>query len=132
VESGIKKPYRILFVDDEESILFAMREYFSIQGYDVDCAQEMEEAEALLAKVCYSLAVVDLQLTGLGGAEGLEIIGYICERYPSVKVILLTAYGGPEIEMEARRRGVGAFLHKPMPLPEVAQTVSELLRDCSL
>ena len=39
---------RLLVVDDEESICFSMSEYFSLQGYKVDTASELEEAEKLL------------------------------------------------------------------------------------
>jgi len=118
---------RILVIDDEEPILFAMREYFATQGYQVDCAREMEEAEALLANLSYALVIADLCLTGAYGAEGLEIVRFVKKRFPRTRIILLTAYGSPEIEMESRRRGVDVFLHKPMPLPELAQIAARLL-----
>lgn len=120
-------PHRMLIVDDEEAILFAMSEYFATFGYRVDVARELEEAEAMVTKHQYALVVADLRLTGIYGAEGLELIGTIRERCPRTHVILLTAYGSPEIEMEARRLGVASFLHKPKPLPEVAQIVFGLL-----
>ncbi len=119
--------HRLLLVDDEESILFAMREYFTTFGYDVDCACELEEAEALVVKHRYDLVLADLRLTGIYGAEGLELVGLIRERSPRTHVILLTAYGSPEVEREARRLGVASFLHKPKPLPDVAQIVFGLL-----
>jgi DNA-binding response OmpR family regulator len=118
---------RLLIIDDEEPILFALREYFTAYGYEVDCARELEEAEALLANVPYAAVIADLRLTGSHGAEGLEIIGYVRERCPWTRIILLTAYGSPEVEAEARRRGVDSFLHKPKPLPEVAQIVFALV-----
>ena len=121
-------PYRrILIVDDEDAILFSMKEYLVGQGFAVDCAQEMEEAEALLANIQYAAVIVDLRLTGTNGTEGLEIVRYIKERCPWTRIILLTAYGSPEIEIEARRRGVDAFLQKPMPLSTVERIVCEVL-----
>jgi two-component system OmpR family response regulator len=118
---------RLLIVDDEEPILLAMQEYFQRFGYDVDCARELEEAEALLAKLPYVLVVADLRLTGIYGVEGLELVGYVRQRCPRTRIILLTAYGTPEIETEARRLGVDAFIYKPQPLPELAQIVLALL-----
>ena len=118
---------RMLIVDDEEPILMAMQEYFRTFGYEVDCARELEEAEALLTKVCYSLVIADLRLTGIYGVEGLELVAYIRQRCPNTRMILLTAYGTPEIETEARRLGVDAVLYKPKPLPELAQIVFALL-----
>ena len=118
---------RILIVDDEEPILFAMREYFSTKGYEVDCARETQEAEALLGEHDYALAILDLRLTGTHGAEGLDVIELVRAQSPQTRIILLTAYGSREIEAEARRRGADAFLHKPKPLSEVARIASGLM-----
>jgi DNA-binding NtrC family response regulator len=117
---------RILVVDDEEAILFAMREYFTAHGYQVDCAPELEKAKVLLALARYTVVIADLQLTGSHGSEGLELVEYICKRWPSTRVILLTAYGSPDIEREARRRGADAFLRKQMPLSQIAHVVFKL------
>jgi DNA-binding NtrC family response regulator len=117
---------RLLIVDDEEPILFALREYFSTLGYEVHCAREVEEAEALLAHVQYQVVMADLRLTKSHGAEGLEIIGAVRERCPWARIILLTAYGTAEVEAEARRRGADAFLYKPKPLSELARVIVSL------
>ncbi len=122
---------KILIVDDEDPIRFAMREYFRRQGYKVDCAQEKEEAEALLAHKCYSVAIVDLCLSGVDGTEGLELVRFIRERCPRTKVVVLTAYGSAEIVIEAAKRGADTFLHKPMPLFEVEKIVCELVETSS-
>jgi len=114
---------RILVIDDEEPIREAMRDYFTSIGYIVDCAQELEEAQALLTHVSYSVVIADLRLTSVNKVEGLEVIGFVKERFPATRIILLTAYGSPEVEREAKRRGVDAFLLKPKPLPVVAQIV---------
>jgi DNA-binding response OmpR family regulator len=119
--------HRILIVDDQEAILFAMREYFAALSYLVDCAREPEEAYALLAENSYSLVVADLRLTGSCDVEGLEIVKAVREKSPSTRIIMLTAYGSLEIEDEAKRSGVDVFLHKPRPLPEVAALAVRLL-----
>jgi DNA-binding NtrC family response regulator len=120
-------PPHILIVDDEESILFAMQEYFTALGYHVDCARELEDAKALLARTSYAVAISDLRLTGKPGTEGLALLDYIRQHHPTTRVIILTAYGLPETEQEARRRGAEAFLHKRLSLAEVAQVVAALL-----
>ena len=120
-------PHRILVVDDEESILFALAEYFAKCGYEVDCAREFQEAVSLLDHAHYSVAIVDLRLTGIDGVEGLELIEHMRERHSDTRTILLTAYGSPEIEAEARSRGVDVMLNKPRPLKEMAGVVSDLL-----
>jgi len=119
---------KILIVEDEEPIHFALREYFSAVGYEVTAAREWEEAEALLATRRFDIVLTDLRLTGFGGAEGLEIIGFVRANCPDTRIILLTGYGSADVQMEAHRRGVDAMLFKPTPLVEVARTADQVMR----
>ncbi len=107
---------RLLLVENEEETLMAMQRYFTTQGFSVDCALEREQAEALIDAARYSLVLTDLRLTGSHGVEGLEIVSHVRRRSPGTKVIILTAYGSPVVEAEARRRGADDFLYKSGPL----------------
>lgn len=118
---------RILIVDDEECIVFAMRRYLQLRGFEVDSARGLEEAQALVARVRYAVVIADLRLTGDHGAEGLDLIAYVRERCPSTRTLLLTAHSSPDIEAAGRERGVDLVLRKPWPLPDVAQAVMALL-----
>jgi DNA-binding response OmpR family regulator len=118
---------KILIVDDEPSICFAMSEYFQVHGYQVDCAQKLEEAEELLAQSCYSAVIVDLRLKGIYNTGGLEVVRFVRQKCPDSRIVVLTAYGSVEAEQEARSLGADAFLHKPAPLAEVAQIIFSLV-----
>jgi DNA-binding NtrC family response regulator len=117
----------ILVVDDEESILFAMEQYFTAHGCTVDCARELEEAEALLTNIRYHLVLADLRLSGIHSAEGLDLVSMVRECCPNTRVMVITAYGTPEMEQEARQRGADAFLHKSTPLPQVARMAMKIV-----
>ena len=121
-------PHRILIIDDEEAILFAVRQYLSAFGYDVDCVRNGMDAKALLRTADCALVIADLSLTGSRGAEGLDVILYVRQRCPRTRVILMTAYASPEVRQEAHGLGVDAILNKPVPLPDLAQTVCGLLQ----
>jgi DNA-binding response OmpR family regulator len=118
---------RLMVVDDEASILAAMGSYFRGRGFDVDCASSLEEARHLLEQARYDCAIVDLRLTPTQPSEGLDLVAHIRARGFDTRIIVLTAYGSPATEMEARGRGADAFLHKPKPLGELAQLVQQLL-----
>lgn len=122
-------PTRILIVDDEELIVLAMRRYFEGLGYAVEAAHELEEAQALLAARTYDLVIADLRLTGIGGVEGLQIVADVHQRSANTRVILLSAYGTPEIERESYNRGADAFLHKPKAMMEIASVAQNLLAE---
>jgi DNA-binding NtrC family response regulator len=118
---------RLLIVDDESAIRFALVEYFRGCGWAVDSAAEKEEAEALLACTPYAVVIADLRLTGIHGVEGLDIVQWSRHLRPETRVVLLTGNATPEIEAEARRRGADAFLQKPLPLPQLEAIVDGLV-----
>ncbi len=117
---------RILVIDDEPAILVAMGAYFRRQGYEVDCAPDRAQAERLLSTHRYACLIADLRLSAAHPMEGLEIVAAARERHPGTRFVVLTAYGSPAVEEEARRRGADAFLHKPRLLAEVAQVVAKV------
>ena len=118
---------RLLVVDDEESICFSMSEYFSLQGYKVDTACEIEEAEKLIDATNYKVVIQDLRLTTTNSQDGFDMIKLIKAHNPQTRIVVLTAYGSAEIEDEARRCGADAVLRKPKPLSQVAQVVQGLI-----
>lgn len=118
---------RILIVDDEPSALVGLKRYFRAAGYDVDAADEREKAEALLAKVPYACALVDLRLTASHGSDGLELLSRARSLCPWMPFIMLTAYGSHDTEEAARRLGVASFLHKPIDLGDLEEIVRNLV-----
>ncbi len=120
-------PSRLLIVDDEEAILFAMKSYFEARGYEVDGARDPAEANALLRHRHHVVVIVDLRLSASHQDGGLQIIASARKSNPAARVILLTAFGTTEIEEEAYRLGAHVCLHKPLPLAEVEQCIRDLM-----
>lgn len=114
----------LLIVDDEPAVLFSMQEYFSLLGYTVDCAKDASEAASLLSQTAYVFVIADLRLNG--NEEGLDVIRLARGRSPEVKMILLTAYGSPELEAKATGLGVRVCLYKPQPLKHIADVLRSL------
>jgi DNA-binding NtrC family response regulator len=117
---------KILFVDDETTLLFAAQQYLTGVGFEVECASELEEAQALLSSVSFDVVITDIRLTPLQGAEGLHVLDFIRDRGISTLVIVLTAHATTDIECEARRLGAEVIFYKPMPLPELAAAIERL------
>jgi DNA-binding NtrC family response regulator len=105
-----------------------MWQYLVGHGLVVDCARSLDEAEALWNRTRYEVIVTDLKLRGIPEADGLKLVGYIHERCPAATLWLLTTYGSPLLEAEARRRGAVGFLHRPSlaeerPRPGIPRTL---------
>jgi CheY-like chemotaxis protein len=122
---------RILVVDDADTIRFAFGRHLRSCGFEVDCARELEEAEALALHTHYDLVIADLSLTGVDGREGLEILRFLRRHRPAVRVIVITANATANAEREAYVRGAHAFIDKKSPLTEIARVAGELVRRAS-
>lgn len=116
-----------MIVDDQEPIVFSVHDYFTEHGWEVDCARDMETAQALANANDYDVVIVDLHLTGIDSGEGLDLVSYFRARGTS-KVIVFTAYGTAESERAALERGAHAFVQKTTPISEIAQLVARLAR----
>src|SRR5262245_6071126 len=113
-------------VDDKVTLCFAMREYFKLYNYQVDCAHDVHDATMRLNASCYAVMIADLNLGGTQDLNGFKVIKIARAHFPDMRIIVLTAYGSAEVESAARDLGVSSFLHKPSPLSEVARIVFEL------
>ena len=117
---------RLLVVEDEPVVRKALSKYFSARGFEVDCARELEEAQALIVTSRYALVIADLRLSWSYAVEGLEILRFVRHHSRGTRVIILTAYAAPDIQRSARALGADAFLQKPVPLPDIAAAVFRL------
>lgn len=117
---------RILIVDDEPAILFAVNSYLGTRDYLVDVAEDLQSAEELLARIDFDVVVTDLRLSAEGKTEGLDILRFIRDRQMSAKTILLTAYGSTEVEAQATALNVDRYLEKPIELAELSKIIATL------
>ncbi len=116
-------------VDDKAPLCFAMREYFKLYNYQVDCAHNVDDATTRLNASNYAVVIVDLDLSGTHDLDGFKVIKIAREQFHATRIVVLTAYGSAEVESAAGDLGVSAFLHKPRPLSEVARIVFDLVGD---
>jgi DNA-binding response OmpR family regulator len=119
---------RILVVDDERSITFALQQYFAYAGFWVDCAWSGEEAQRYLAANQYDVAIVDVELRdGGAGVDGIDLAAFIRNSAPGTAVIILTAVTCADTRRRAEEAGVRSYLSKPARLAHVADIAIGLI-----
>jgi DNA-binding response OmpR family regulator len=114
---------RLLIVEDEISTVFAMREFFSFNGYRVDCAADERDAIALLDGSSYDVVITDLHLTPQRCAEGMSVLARARSRNPKALIVMLTAYASEGSETEAFGNGVNLYETKPVGLAKLAASI---------
>ena len=101
---------QILIIDDEAAIRESLETLLALEGYAVETAVNGEEGLLAIERTAYDLVLLDLALPG---KNGLEILALIRERYPSLPVIMITAYGKVDNVVDAIRTGAQNFVQKP-------------------
>ena len=101
---------RVLVVDDDAGVAFALSRFLGGQGFFVKLASSAERGLQLIAQETFDLIVLDLRLPGMTGEEALARLH---RTHPEIPVIVATAHGGPETEVATRRAGAYAHVLKP-------------------
>jgi CheY-like chemotaxis protein len=120
------RPKRILIVDDESTLVFFLKQGLQESGIPclVDNAASGEEALTKLTYNRYDVLVTDLKMPGITGFTLLEVARSL---HPDISVILMTAFGSPEVQDEAKRLKVDGYLTKPFPTAQLQSIVSNVL-----
>jgi len=114
----------ILIVDDTNNILVTVSKALEKLGLPVETTAYAEDALLRLGRAEYALVLLDLELWGM---SGLDMLQRMRELHPDVPVAIITAYGNPENEAEARRLGAADFIVKPFSPKEIRERVAKVL-----
>ncbi|HSJ57053.1 MAG TPA: response regulator [Anaerolineae bacterium] len=122
------KGKKILIVEDEPRIALALCRALElpVSGTpQVDISPVAETAIAKLQSESFDLVITDLRMPGMGG---VELMRHIRDTSPHTRLMLITAYGSPDVEDVTRRLGA-AYLPKPFTLRDFVNTVEEILQN---
>jgi response regulator RpfG family c-di-GMP phosphodiesterase len=118
-------PARILCVDDEPSILSALKRIFRSQGYVIFTAASGQEGLALLEREPIDLIISDMRMPLMDGAQFLE---QVFMRWPDTIRILLTGYADATATIAAVNQGkIWSYVAKPWNDGELLLVVGRAL-----
>ncbi len=124
VELPVGQGERVLVVEDEGATREGLRDILRNLGYEVVAAASGEEAGELPVEQPFDVLLTDLMLSGVSGSQ---LAAGLQERWPSMRVILMSGYP----EDEALRSGVDQrkvrFLQKPFDIARLAQEIRAAL-----
>lgn len=111
---------RILIVDDDQAI----QDYFerTLKDYTIEKASSGEEALAVIRNNKPELVLLDIRMPGI---DGIETLRRIKEIDSSISVIMLSAYGTLQTNLEAVRLGAITSMAKPFDLGEIKAIITD-------
>jgi signal transduction histidine kinase/CheY-like chemotaxis protein len=118
----------ILVVDDEESLVRLAEEVLASLGYEpVGCLGALEALRVFrAAPERFDAVVSDVIMPDMTGPE------LVCELrrlQPALPVILMSGYGGPDLQAQAHAAGAQAVLMKPLAAAELAACLASVLAE---
>jgi len=116
--------FRILVVDDEESLREMLKEFLEGEGMLVELAQNGREALEKLRSLSLDLILLDLRMPGM---SGIEVLQEIKKEEPELPVVVITAYGSVDNAVETLKMGAFDFITKPFKLEELLNIISRAL-----
>ena len=115
---------KILFVDDDESILDAAKTALEVYGYSVEVASSGEECLKKLEGV--DVVFLDIKMPGM---DGIETLKEIKKRKPSLPVVMITAYATVDTAIEAMKIGASDYIRKPFDMEELEKSILAAIED---
>lgn len=128
LETGSGVSRGILVVEDDEQLQRAISTALSQQGYEVTVARDGYEGLEHVERDAPWLVLTDLNLPGKGGMDFLREVRTQGYKMP---VIVMTAYGGVDVAVEALKYGATDFLQKPFPFDRLEKLIKQLDEDRS-
>ena len=115
--------WTVLCVDDEPSILSALRRVLRPEGCRVLQAQGGQEALEVLARETVDVVISDMRMPGMDGAQ---LLTQVHQRWPETTRILLTGYADMDATILAINQGqIYRYIHKPWDEQELRLTVRQ-------
>ncbi|MFT5873136.1 MAG: DNA-binding response OmpR family regulator [Clostridium sp.] len=118
---------RILLVDDEERIRDMIKEYTSLEGYDIDEASDGLEALDLFRENKYSLIILDVMMPKIDGFTVCREV----RKTSQVPIIMLTARGEEYDKLFGFEQGVDDYIMKPFSPRELLARMNAIIRRSS-
>ncbi len=117
---------KVMFVDDEENTRNLLRLILDWDAMGFEIAGEAssgQEGLNLVDELLPDLIITDIKMPFM---DGLEFARLIAENYPTIKVIVLTAYEEFEYAKQGIKMGISDFLLKPIKRSEIKESIENI------
>ncbi len=119
---------RVLVVDDEPNILYALEETVRDLGFECIAACDGEEALLIARGMRPDLVITDVIMPRLDGYELCAMLKSE-ERTRAIPVVMVTVRAGDKDQRQGSSAGADAYLIKPFHITDLKKVIDQLLPD---
>jgi DNA-binding NtrC family response regulator len=110
----------VLVVEDDVDLRRTISESLESEGFAAAQSPDATDAIERLKAFAYDGIVIDLHLPD---ASGMDVLDEAVTRYPEIKPVVITGFGGVSEAVDAMKRGAVDFLIKPFQLTQLARVI---------
>jgi len=125
----MKKLGRVLVVDDEENIREVLSNYLESMNYDVQTAEDGQDALDKYQKGEFDLIISDLLMPNV---DGLELLKRVRDMDKDVIFLMITGYPSIETAVDAIKKGAYDYITKPFHMEDVKLRIERAFEKRSL
>jgi len=114
----------VLIVDDEPDVCFLFENILRKRNLSSGYAGNIADAISQVSHRKPSIIFLD---NSLPDGQGMDLIPYLKEQCPDVKVIMVTANDSPNDRTRAFQKGADDFLGKPLTLDRINRTIDKAM-----
>jgi len=107
------RPMEICVVDDEQIVCERLQPVLENKGFLVESFTDSKAAMERLSEKRFDILITDLKMAQ---PDGIELLKYARERFPEIRVVVITGFATVETAREAMRGGAVDFIAKPFRL----------------
>ena len=120
--------YKLLIVDDEQSVRYSFKKLLNSSNYIIVEASNAEEAIAAFKSEKPNLVLLDIEMPG---KDGIQVLKEMNELSPKIPVIIITAYGSGDRVIKAMKYGAYEYIEKPFDIPKLIFVIEDALKNSS-
>ena len=118
-----RKVSQILIVDDEGDVCYLLSKLLKERGMEFEQVNTIGQAETFLMEKTPDILFLDHNLPD---GQGINFINNVRDKYPDVKIVLITAHDNLITRNRALRNGADIFLSKPFTSKQVFDAIEKL------
>lgn len=118
--------YKILVIDDDESIRKTLTNYLKKLNFNVYSASNGSEGIEIAQKEIPDLVITDIKMPK---ADGFEVLKKVKEIDSHIHVIMITAFDDMSSTVKAMQQGAYDYIEKPLEIDKLKITISRALEN---
>jgi DNA-binding response OmpR family regulator len=124
-DNEMENKIRILYAEDDATLLFVTRDNLELRGYEVDCCEDGLTALEKSKHNHYNICILDVMLPKM---SGFTLAKKIRELDPDIPILFLTARSEKEDKIYGLQLGADDYITKPFSIEELVLKIGIFLK----